>query len=95
MTDSLALLDWSALDEKQRTATLTEEITGPQAKTVFARVSVTRGDAGWEATPTGKRGSNLISTVSRANGLAVIPVGTDVTPAGARVRVMIFRSTED
>jgi molybdopterin biosynthesis enzyme len=47
------------------------------------------------ATPTGGRGSNLISTVSRANGLAVIPVGTDVTPAGARVRVMIFRSTED
>ena len=47
------------------------------------------------ATPTGGRGSNLISTVSRANGLATIPVGTDLAPAGSRVRVMIFRSSED
>ena len=34
------------------------------------------GRDGWTATPTGGRGSNLISTVSRANGLAMIPVGT-------------------
>ncbi len=76
-------------------ATLTDEIRGPRGKVQYARVEVGRGDDGWVATPTGGRGSNLISTVSRANGLAVIPVGTDVTPAGARVRVMIFRSTED
>ena len=76
-------------------ATLTDEVRGPRGKVQYARVEVGRGDDGWVATPTGGRGSNLISTVSRANGLAVIPVGTDVTPAGARVRVMIFRSTED
>lgn len=76
-------------------ATLTDEIRGPRGKVQYARVEVGRGDDGWVATPTGGRGSNLISTVSRANGLAVIPVGTDVTPAGARVRVMIFRSSED
>lgn len=76
-------------------ATLTAEVHGPRGKVQYARVEVGRGDEGWVATPTGGRGSNLISTVSRANGLAVIPVGTDVAPAGSRVRVMIFRASED
>ncbi len=41
------------------------------------------------------RGSNLISTVVRANGLAMVPVGTATAPAGSEVRVMVFRSSED
>ena len=54
-----------------------------------------RGDDGWEATPTGGRGSNLISTVARANGLAVVPAGTEVAPAGSTVTVMLFRASEE
>jgi molybdopterin biosynthesis enzyme len=61
----------------------------------YARVVVERTDAGWAATPTGARGSNLISTVARANGLAMIPPGTETAPAGSRVQVMVFRSGED
>jgi molybdopterin molybdotransferase len=76
-------------------ATLTGEVHGPVGKTQYARVEVSRGDEGWVATPTGGRGSNLISTVSRANGLAMIPAGTASVPAGSRVRVMVFRSSED
>ena len=60
-------------------ATLEDDITGPVGKTQFARVRVRRTRKGWEATPTGGRGSNLIATVARANGLAVVPVdGSDV-----------------
>jgi hypothetical protein len=33
--------------------------------------------------------------VVRANGLAVVPVGTEVAEAGSRVRVMLFRALED
>jgi molybdopterin biosynthesis enzyme len=47
------------------------------------------------ATPTGGRGSNLIATVARANGLAVIPSGIETAEAGSEVRVMLFRSMED
>jgi molybdopterin biosynthesis enzyme len=54
-----------------------------------------RSGSEWIATPTGSRGSNLISTVVRANGLAMIPVGTAVAPAGSEVRVLVFRSSED
>jgi molybdopterin molybdotransferase len=76
-------------------ARLDADITGPKGKTQFARVRVKRTREGWVATPTGARGSNLISTVSRANGLAIVPVGVETAPAGSRVQVIVFRSTED
>jgi molybdopterin molybdotransferase len=76
-------------------ATLAGDLRRLRGKTQYARVEVTRGDEGWVATPTGGRGSNLISTISRANGLAVIPAGTEMAPAGSRVKVMIFRASED
>jgi molybdopterin molybdotransferase len=82
-------------ERPQITATLTEDVKGPKGKLQLARVNVERGDKGWVATPTGARGSNLISTVSRANGLALIPVGVELAPRGAQVRVMVFRAAED
>jgi molybdopterin molybdotransferase len=90
----MKMMGRTALDRPTVTATLTEEVTGPQAKTVFARVSVARGGTGWEATPTGRRGSNLISTVARANGLAILPPGTGTAPAGSPVQVMVFRAED-
>src|SRR5436190_13241916 len=76
-------------------ADLEADVSGPRAKTQFARVRVRRTESGWVATPTGARGSNLISTVARANGLAVVPPGTETAPAGSSVRVMLFRGAED
>jgi molybdopterin molybdotransferase len=76
-------------------ATLTDDVRGPEGKTQFARVEVSRGAEGWVATPAGGRGSNLISTIARANGLAVIPPGIETAEAGSKVRVMLFRSAED
>jgi molybdopterin molybdotransferase len=76
-------------------ATLDADVTGPKGKTQFARVLVKRTADGWVASPTGGRGSNLISTVSRANGLAIVPAGVETAPAGTEVKVMLFRSLED
>jgi molybdopterin molybdotransferase len=76
-------------------ARLDTDVTGPKGKTQFARVRVRRTREGWVASPTGARGSNLISTVSRANGLAIVPAGVETAPAGSRVQVIVFRSTED
>jgi molybdopterin molybdotransferase len=85
----------SQLGRPEITATLAADVEGPKGKMQYARVSVRRGPDGWTATPTGSRGSNLISTVSRANGLAMVPPGTSIAPAGSPVRVMLFRSSED
>jgi len=91
----MKMLGRSQVRRPEVTAVLTQDVSGPVGKLQFARVVVARGADGWSATPTGGRGSNLISTVSRANGLAMIPVGTETAPAGSQVRVMLFRSSED
>jgi molybdopterin molybdotransferase len=79
----------------QVTAELDADVRGPKGKTQFARVSVRRADGSFVATPTGGRGSNLTSTVARANGLAVIPPGVETAPEGSEVSVWLFRATAD
>ena len=91
----LKMMGRSQLYRPEVTATLTKDVAGPKGKLQFARVRLERTDDGWMATPTGARGSNLISTVVRANGLAMVPVGTAVAPAGSQLRVMVFRSSDD
>lgn len=91
----LKMMGRSRLYRPEVVATLTQEVAGPRGKLQFARVVVERREGGWVATPTGSRGSNLISTVARANGLAMVPAGTEVAPAGSQVSVMVFRSGED
>src|SRR5512132_1460950 len=76
-------------------ARLEEDLAGPIGKTQFARVRVRRTKEGWVATPTGGRGSNLIATVAKANGLAIVPPGTQTAHAGSQVKVILFRSMED
>jgi molybdopterin biosynthesis enzyme len=76
-------------------AVLTDEVVGPRGKTQFARVLVRPAEEGhYKATPTGGRGSNLIATVSRANGLAIVPPGVERAAPGDEVAVWLFRSTD-
>ena len=49
----------------------------------------------WKATSTGPSASNLLGTVTKANGLAIIPAGVETAHSGSRVRVMLFRALED
>ena len=91
----LKMMGRSHLSRPEISATVTQDIRGPKGKTQFARVEVERGKDGWTATPTGGRGSNLISTVARANGLAVVPAGTETAVEGSKVKVLLFRAAED
>ncbi len=91
----LTMMGRTQIDRPEVTATLTADVSGPKGKMQYARVVIERGDGGWVATPTGGRGSNLISTVARANGLAMVPPGTETASAGSSVQVMVFRTGED
>jgi molybdopterin molybdotransferase len=91
----LRMMGRAQLARPEISATLSDDVEGPSGKMQYARVEVVRGADGWTATPTGARGSNLISTIARANGLAMVPPGTSVARAGSQVRVMLFRSSED
>ena len=91
----LKMMGRANLGRPEVSAILRDAIEGPTDKSVFIRVHVARGAEGWTATPTGGRGSNLISTVARANGLAVLPPGVGSIDAGERVTVFLFRANED
>jgi len=91
----LKMMGRGHLGRPEVSAVLTHDVKGPRDKTVFARVELARGADGWRATPTGGRGSNLISTVARANGLAVLPPGVGTASSGEKVSVLLFRATED
>ncbi len=77
------------------TATLRGDVVGPKEKLQFARVRVRREGGDWVAEPTGSAHSNLVSTVARANGLALIPPGVETARSGERYRVMLFRALEE
>jgi len=74
------------------TAILDDDIAGPAGKTVFARVRVRTAEDGVHAQSSGGRSSNLLTTVTRANGLAVIPPGVERLEAGQEARVILFRT---
>jgi len=77
------------------TAVVENDISGPREKVQFARVRVWRERGEWRAASTGPPASNLLGTVVKANGLAIVPAGTDIAAAGSRVRVMLFRALEE
>jgi molybdenum cofactor synthesis domain-containing protein len=77
------------------TARLETDITGPKGKAQFARVLARRADDGWVASSAGGHQSNLIATVARANGLAVVPAGIETLRAGEECRVILFRDGDD
>ncbi len=71
----LKMMGRTRLQRPEITATLTEDVSGPKGKLQFARVRVARADGGWAATPTGARGSNLISTVVTRERVGADPSG--------------------
>jgi molybdopterin molybdotransferase len=90
----LALMGRRDLFRPEVTATLEEGIPGLPKKTRFARVLVRHAAKGLVARPTGGPQSNLLSTVARANGLAMIAAGTEVTRGGEECRVILYGEVE-
>lgn len=56
----------------------------------FARCFVARADDGWEASLSGSQGSGVLSTMAQANGLAIVPEGSDDVPPGGEVDVLML-----
>jgi molybdopterin molybdotransferase len=73
------------------TAALETELRGPKGKTMLARVRCRPDGERWVASSTGPRQSNLLATVVRANGLAVVPAGVESLSPGDTCTVILFR----
>ena len=71
-------------------ARLSEDVPTPRDKRTFVRVKLKRGDGDWVATPTGHQGSHVITSLARADGLAVVPEAVTRAEAGTTVTVHLL-----
>ncbi len=75
-------------------AAIDDDMEGLPDKTRYSRVLVYRQNGSWRARSTGPAASNLLGTVVKANGLAVIPPGEEPVRAGDEVQVQLYRPLE-
>jgi molybdopterin molybdotransferase len=71
-------------------AIMEEPVENDDGRRFFARVVVTKRDGKYFAHLTGPQGSGILSSMARANGLAVIPESTKEVKSGGKVEVMMF-----
>ena len=91
----LRMLGKSQLAKPQVEAVLEGPIRNVDGRRVFARVEVTRRDGTYYANPTGPQGSNILTSMSKANGLAICPEDVPVMEAGERVTVKMLDWNEE
>jgi len=75
-------------------AALTRKVTSPAGDDDYLRVAVGRVGERLLAAPL-SRGAGVITSLVRADGLAILPRGTQGLPAGAEVSVRLYRSPGD
>jgi molybdopterin molybdotransferase len=71
-------------------AVATEALRAPPGKRAYLRVRLAREEGRWLATPTGAQGSHVISSIARADGLAVVGEEVDEVASGDEVRVHLL-----
>ncbi|MQG28107.1 MAG: hypothetical protein FI723_06915, partial [SAR202 cluster bacterium] len=74
---------------------LTGPIRNEDGRRVYARVEVELKDGVYQATPTGPQGSNILTSMSRANGLAICPEDLAGKDAGEQVQIIMLDWNEE
>lgn len=76
-------------------AIIEANIANNDGRRVFARVIVTRRDGQYYASVTGPQGSGILTSIAKANGLAVIPETSKGVKAGEMVEVQMLDWMEE
>ena len=74
---------------------LTGPIRNEDGRRVYARVEVELKDGQYKATPTGPQGSNILTSMSKANGLAICPEDELGKDAGDQVQIIMLDWNEE
>jgi molybdopterin molybdotransferase len=85
----LRMLGHTDLSKPSIRAIVDEEISN-SGRRGFIRVVVTRREDGYHARTTGGQGSGVLTSMARANGLAIVPEGTTRVPAGKELTVQML-----
>ncbi len=91
----LSMLGKTLLAKPMIEAVLEGPIYNVDERRVFARVEVTKRDGAYYANPTGPQGSNILTSMSKANGLAICPEDVPVMGAGQTVKVKMLDWNEE
>ena len=91
----LKMLGKTRLAKPTVEAVLEGPIYNVDDRRVFARVEITKRDGTYYANPTGPQGSNILTSMSRANGLAICPEDVPEMNAGEKVRVKMLDWNEE
>jgi len=86
-----AWLGRPSLEPQVVTASLTRKITSPAGDDDYVRLAVGRVKDRLLAAPLA-RGAGVISSLVRADGVAILPRGSQGAPAGEEVQVRLYRS---
>ena len=76
------------------TATLTRKVTSPSGDDDFMRVAVGKVGDRTLAAPVA-RGAGVITSLVQADGIVVVPRGSQGLPSGEEVKVRLYRSTAE
>jgi molybdopterin molybdotransferase len=71
-------------------AIIEDDVMDTDGRRLFARVSVTRRGGQYYASVTGPQGSGILTSMAKANGLAVIPENSEGVKAGDIVEVQML-----
>ena len=91
----LKMMGKTLLSRPTLRATLEEPIHNFDGRRVYARAIVTRRDGTYYARLTGHQNSNILTSMARANGLAICPEDVAVREAGEEVEVQMVDWPED
>jgi molybdopterin molybdotransferase len=75
-------------------ARLTHDVKHKHSRTEFVRVMLSRETGGYAATSTGAQGSGILASMSRAEGLMVVPAASKGIAAGDKVTVQLLDGAE-
>ena len=90
-----AMLGLGRLPRPTVQGVLTGPIHNNDGRRVYARVEVKRRNGTYYASPTGPQGSNILTSMSRANGLAICPENLSWKKAGDRVQIIMLNWNEE
>ena len=91
----LTMLGRRNLDRPTVDGVLTAPIHNYDGRRVYARVQVARKDGTYYATPTGPQGSNILTSMAQANGLAVCPEDLSSKQTGEQVKLIMLDWNEE
>ena len=74
------------------TAILNQDIPNIDGRRIYARVHVVKEGDNWRAFLTGAQGSGILTSMSAANGLAIVPENCAVAKAGSRIKVRLLEN---